>query len=265
MRSGRLVDTASLHVAVLAGIQAVWEDGVALKQVTVDTVRASASNDVDAEVLGVEAYSDRHTTATGAATSLGLAGALGVANATFQGGYCTTTKSKIGNKLTSCFQKYRLKARTKTRDFYYYNRYATAEGRAYRLASDYSPTRIDVRSHPWSGYGRQVAALVNYWPKAGVKDCKDHSVTVGYASFSAEMPIQDCKEVNPSPDATAKSMRVLYDQGAVFGGRVHGTDMSLVYSTPRGKNPPYADYTAAKYCRKTYNNCDGVSRKDPGW
>lgn len=108
--------------------------------------------------------------------------------------------------------------------------------------------------------------LNNYWPRAGQKLCTS-SGEVGFEwqGFSASIPIQDCKEVTPSPDATARSMGVIYDQGAIFDGRAHGTEFGMVYATSKGTNPSMADYNYSKYCRGTYANCDGVLRKDSGW
>jgi hypothetical protein len=60
-------------------------------------------------------------------------------------------------------------------------------------------------------------------------------------------------------------MAILYDQGSVFSGRVHGADMSLIYATFKGSNPAYADYSYAKFCRSTYANCTGIARADSGW
>jgi hypothetical protein len=262
-RSGRLLDASNIKAAVVDGVSTVWESGLSLDSVQVDSVDDGGTEPA-AQGVTVQAHALRDVVAESIAPSLGMENLIDRTGGNFLGGYCTTTTVN-SNKLTSCFQKFKA-AITTSRDYYYYNRFATAEGHQISFGFDYSPTKIDVRSRPWSGTaGAGVAALADYWPRAGVKSCDDHSITISYGSLSGEMPIQDCDEVNPSPDATQKAMVVIYDQGSVFSGRVHGTDMSFVYSTFKGMNPAYADYTYAKFCRGSYANCDGVLRKDSGW
>ena len=279
-RSGKLVDAAETNAAVVDGVATVWEDGVDLTSVTVTTAAETDSNDVVAqgfEVIGsadpsTEDTSDEGDTIVGdelaaddgVATGLGLSGLASPKGGKFLSGYCSTT-SKFGDKLTSCYEKYKIKTSTSTRDYYYYGRWATAVGdENCALCFDAIPTRIDIRSRPWSGSaGAGFAALVDYWPRAGVKSCNDHTIEISVKDFSGKIPIQDCEEINPDPGTT--SMRVIYDQGKVFSGRTRGVDMGFAYSTLKGKNPQLADYSYAKFCTGTYANCDGVARQDSGW
>jgi hypothetical protein len=279
-RSGKLVDAAETNASVVDGVATVWEDGVDLTSVKVTTAAETDSADVVAqnfEVIGsadpsAEDISDEGGATVddevaaddGVATGLGLSGLASPKGGKFLSGYCTTT-SKYGDKLTSCYEKYKINTSTKTRDYYYYGRWATAVGdENCALCFDAIPTRIDIRSRPWSGSpGAGFAALVDYWPRAGVKSCNDHTIEISVKDFSGKIPIQDCDEINPVPVNT--SMRVIYDQGKVFSGRTRGVDMGFAYSTSKGKNPQLADYSYAKFCTGTYANCDGVARQDSGW
>ncbi|MFG1995014.1 hypothetical protein ACGFJ7_34070 [Actinoplanes sp. NPDC048988] len=274
-QSGKLVDAAETNASVVNGVATVWEDGVDLTSVKVTTAATTGSNDVVAqgfEVIGTADPSDEDISNKGdevviaddrVASGLGLSGLASPKGGTFLKGNCTTTAAK-GNKLTSCYEKYKLKTSTSTRDYYYYGRWGTAVGKDCRLCLDPKPTRIDLRSKTWSGsQGAGFGALVAYWPKAGVKNCTDHTIEISILSFGGKIPIQDCDEINPDPGNT--SMRVIYDQGATFGGRTHGVDMGFAYSTFKGKNPQLADYSYAKFCTGTYANCDGVARQDSGW
>jgi hypothetical protein len=271
---GKLVDAAETNASVVDGVATVWENGVDLTSVTVTTAAETDSKDVVAQAFEVIGAADPSTenvpnpgdevliTDEQAATGLGMSGLASASGGTFVSGYCTTT-SRNDNKLTSCFEKYKIKASTSTRDHYYYGRWATAVGKDCKpYCLDHKPTRIDVRSRPWSG-DQGFAATAGYWPKSGVQNCKDRSIEISILGFGGKIPIQDCTEINPDPGSN--SMRVIYDQGAMFGGRVHGVDMGWAYSTFKGKNPRMADYSYAKFCKGTYATCDAVSRQDSGW
>jgi hypothetical protein len=266
MRSGRLVDGADVRSAVVDGVSVVWDSPVTVDKVDVETASDGSSAGPVAEGLGTQGWvADEPDVLDGVSRGVGLTAVAGVRGGSRTSGYCVTTRSSTGNSLTSCYEKYRLTYATSTRDFYYYNRWATATGTTANLVN-WTTTRIDIRSRPWSGQANQVATLNDYWPRAGQNLCTA-SGSLGYSfqGFSASVPIQDCEDITPTPDATAKSMTVIYDQGAVFSGRSHGTEFGLTYATFKGKNPAYADYNYAKYCRGTYLNCDGVLRKDNGW
>ena len=273
-QSGKLVDAAETNASVVDGVATVWEDGVDLTSVTVTTAAETDSNDVVAqgfEVIGTADPSTEIIPNTGdevvitdeeAATGLGMSGLASAKGGTFVQSYCTTT-SKNSNKLTSCFEKYKLKTSTSTRDYYYYGRWGTAVGKDCTPAClDHKPTRIDLQSRPWSG-SQGFAAVAGYWPKSGVKHCDDHTIEISILGFGGKMPIQDCDEITPDPGNT--SMRVIYDQGKLFSGRAHGVDMGFAYSTFKGKNPSLADYSYAKFCKGSYANCEGVARQDSGW
>lgn len=269
-RAGRLLDATAIDAAVVDGIATVWEKGNVVDNVRVDTLRKPDGEEIEQDVA-IQTHPADATAEDSAAssTNLGLETLESFSGATWLSGYCTTTgQADHKNKLTSCYQKYRLSTSTSTRDYFYYNRWATAVGEDISWAPDYQTTRVDVRSRPWTGgtgAGSGVASLTNYWPKAAQNNCSTHSFTVSYGAFSGTVPIQDCEELTPSPDATVKSMRILYDQGSVFNGRVHGADMSLIYATFKGSNPSYADYSYAKFCRNTYADCTGIARADSGW
>lgn len=268
-RQGRLVDDEFADSSIVNGVAVVWDKPVIVNSVKVDVVSDSTpSPSPGAEGIGIQATVDEGSAPTMSPVSsgAGLDGLSEVGGGTRVGGWCVSTKSTTGNSLTSCFEKYRLTYKTATNDYFYYGRWATATGKAVDWAPDWLPTRIDLRSRPWTGYENQVKQLNNYWPKSGQKLCTaSGEVGFEWQGFKASIPIQDCEDITPGPDATTHTMSVLYDQGAIFSGRSHGTEFGMVYATSKNANPPIADYNYAKYCRLTYADCDGVLRKDSGW
>lgn len=268
-RAGRLVDEVATSAAVVDGLSTVWERGVTVANLQVRSARMPGETEPLAEDFLVESGGDPVAAAASAESSavgVGLSGAYGVSYGNRLAGSCITTTSGTGNKLTNCYEKYAVtRDGNATYNYFFYNRWATAEGKDISFGLDYTPTRIDIRSRPWAGYGGRTDQLNDYRPRAGSSYCSTQSWSIGIASFSATVPIQNCEETNPIIDATARSAGVIYDQGAVFSGRVRGTDFSMIVAADGGETPVLADYNYAKYCRGTYATCDGVLRKDSGW
>lgn len=147
-RQGRLVDEQNTESAVVKNVSAVWDAPVVVESIKLDVVQDdAAANDSapksspEAEGLGVAAWVDGSVVdETDAVSSgVGLGGVSDAGGGTRLTGNCVTTKSGSGNSLTSCYEKYRLKHKTTSYDYFYYGRWATAVGKDIRLGLDYLP------------------------------------------------------------------------------------------------------------------------------
>jgi hypothetical protein len=171
-RLGKLVDISDTEAAVVDGVSTVWERGTKITDVSVKTAVKSDTGNAVAQSFEVVGYADPASEDTsgdigddGVTAGLGLSGLASASGGKWLSGNCTTT-SKSGDKLTSCYEKYKIKTSTASRDYYYYGRWATAvetrtAGSALTPsppASTSGPTRgraTPVRMSPlWSTTGR---------------------------------------------------------------------------------------------------------------
>jgi hypothetical protein len=268
-RAARVVDIAATTAAVTDGLTVVWENGISVDQVSLDTT-TSDEGKTGGEGLGVQTTPASAGAATrGVTTGAGLESPISITGGAFQGGGCTTTTSGTGNKLTACWQIYKATNEGNTTfDYYYYDRWATANGvvTPWYDPNNWDATYIDIRSRPWKSVASRIAGLVDYQPRNAITNCVGSGgLGLSYAGLSASIPIQECDDTFPYPDATSKTMRVVYDQGAIFSGTIHGADFAMMVSSWQGQTAVLADYNYAKFCHGTYLSCDGVARNDSGW
>lgn len=195
----------------------------------------------------------------------------GLRGGTRVSGYCTTTTLRK-DQLTSCFAKYRASYSTRSYDYYYYyERWATATGRpATTSVGAYRPAIIDIRSRPWrnSTAATRTRQLNDYWPRGGSTGCRDIG-SAGYsaAGMSMTVPLQDCEETTPIPNATSKTMGVIFDQGRwVQSGRSRTASFGMTVAMDKGYVANMADYSYAKFCLGyVCVDQNGVKRVDSGW
>ncbi|MFF2622578.1 hypothetical protein [Oerskovia jenensis] len=265
--AGRLLDAGDVTSADVGDATIVWEHGVAIESLEVAT-EIGEGGAVDQEVALVTTANPDAEGSAASSTGLGLAAAGRYSGAAFKGGDCYTTFTTLpnakNNKVTGCWEKFKIDQSTPTRDYWYYGRWATANG---GTGASTKPAYIDIRARPWAG-STAVAGLVNYWPKNGNTICSGGSSTsFGYAGFSATIPVQQCSEITPIPNATKKEMGVIYDQGWSYSGVTRGADFGMAVSTFKGAVPSFADYNYVKFCNASAGcaNAHGNLRKDAGW
>ena len=269
-RSGRLVDGQHIKSAVVKGATVVWDDGVNVDGLTFAPM-SGADGNVDGQELILES-SPNVSAATGGSTSttgLGLDVTSGLRGGTRVSGSCVTTTVN-GDDATTCFAKYKATYVSTSYNYYYYERWATGVARpATTWAIAYTPAIIDIRSRPWAGSSAatHTKQLNDYWPRGGSVGCTQ-SGSVGYsaAGVSMTVPLQDCNTTTPIPDATSKTMGVIYDQGSFGSGQSKSAEFGMTVALDKGYVANMADYTYMKFCRPYLcQNQSGNLRKDAGW
>ena len=260
-RSGRLVDAAATRTATVGDTTVTWDAALVLDSVVVDTLYGETSAEPQGQGVAIVTAGEQANVTSGTAplsAGAGLSAGQNAAGGNYINGSCASTTT-TGGTATSCFEKYKLKQNSSTRDHFYYGRWATATG----ASNAWTPTQIDIRSRPHKN-NTSIATMSNYWPKAGQNVCAGGG-TFGFSAsgFSISIPIQQCSDLTPIPNGT--TMGVIYDQGAIYNGRSKGTDFGMVVDTFKNKTAYLADYTYVKFCGATYLSCDGNLRKDSTW
>lgn len=269
-RTGRLVDQRYVNAAVVGDATVVWDDGVNVEAVTFAETTDAQGNDVGLEVA-LETSPDESATQGGTTytTGLGLEVTSGLRGGTRVSGNCVSTTLN-GDVATSCFAKYKATYTSSSYNYYYYERWATGTARpATTWAIAYTPALIDIRSRPWAGSSAatHTKQLNDYWPRGGAIGCTQ-SGSVGYsaAGMSMTVPLQNCDSTTPIPNATSKTMGVIYDQGTYGSGRSKSAEFGMTVALDKGYVANMADYTYMKFCRPYLcQNQSGILRKDSGW
>jgi hypothetical protein len=280
-QAGRSVDASAVTTASISGLTLVYEAGQTVSNVTVDTVTDPGDSETSGEAYGVTASDpedivDLPTVPTppckdpatcptppfdpaAPAFTNGVGLAASVNGATQQAGKCNTLKGSRGN-LTSCWARYKVSDSNKKADYYFYDRWATANGKAL-TGPDNIAVKIDLRSQAYAN----ITGIADYAPRTAIKTCTQAgSVGLSYGALSVDMPLSECEEVTPYPDTTLKKMRTVYDQGAIFSGRTHGLEMGVVYITAAGKVSSANHYSYARFCRVTYASCGKLDETPRG-
>lgn len=269
-REGRLVDASETSVAMVDGLTVVWEDGVEVQSVEVAEGNASPSGS-SVEEVAVEASLDGGEVATvleGAGLSMASGSNLKGGKLISSG--CVTTTTRSVNRVTNCYEKYKLTQKSGTWDQYYYSRWATAVGGRSMGPWHFKPVNMDVRSRPSASYPGRIpqSGLTNYWPKSNKNICQTAG-TFGfeYAGFKLSVPVSSCEGLNPIPNSTTNEMGVTWSDGKPYTGAISkGVDFGMVVKVKKAQTPYFGDYTYARFCDDIFacGISDGNLRKD-GW
>lgn len=274
-RTGRLVDSRNVRSAALGSATLSWEAGSTVQEARLNRaisrdVRPELARGRKGEILELDFVAAEDDAAAGTPQAVGIVGA-GMTSASFSGGQRLTsgcqTWTVSGSSVTGCYQKYKPTTDgSSTRDYYAYNRWATAVGKD-EVLFDFNPVIVDIRSRPWVGYGSRIDGLTDYFPISGEQLCNEGtSVNVGVGSLALTIGLTNCADKNPIPNATTRTMGVIYDDGFIFGGpRSKGIDFEMeVFNEQGGAVPIFGDYNYGKFCSATLLNCTGTLGKN-GW
>lgn len=263
--AGRLIDLEEVNTSVLPDVTLVWEDSQNVEKAVVDNVVNPDDSDEGSTAVGIETTdNDSDAVVVNEASGTGLEASFN--GASYVTGGCSTATVGRG-KMTYCSNKYKVKENGSDYNFYFYDRWITANGSVVNNGPDNNPTKIDVRTRPAQG-GGNIQKIVSYTPKNAVKSCNDvGTLGVSGTGFSASIPFSECDELAPYPDASTSVnlMRVVYDQGSIFGGRTHAAEMGVVYRTAGNKDANTANYNYTKFCAGTYLSCDTVTKTSADW
>jgi len=270
-RSGRLVDARNVHAAVLSDgkAAATWERGTQVDELRLGrltTDPTSAVSDV-LELAMLTSEDPEGASDAAGAHGAGMSGALSYSGGTRLSSTCQTW-SYSSSKITGCYQMFKpTNDGSGTRDYYAYNRWATAEGRVIDWGTDFYPVIVDARSRPYAGYASRTVGLTDYFPKSSSQLCNEGtSVNLGVGSLAFSIGLTNCGDKLPIVDATSRTMGLRYDDGFVFGGpRVKGVDFEMeVWNHQGAARPILGDYNYAKFCKDTLANCTATIGK-VGW
>ncbi len=272
-REGRLVDALNVNAAILGGGELAWEDGSVVEEArfliatSTDVVQGAQGSTGEILELDFQAHADADV--PNAPQDRAAVG-LGMGSASYSGGTrlqstCQTWTVQ-GRSITGCYQLFKPTSDySSTRDYYAYNRWATAVGQ--NGSPPWYPVIVDARSRPHSSYPSRVAGMSNYFPIDGSQLCfQGSSVNITVGSLGLAFALTNCADKVPTPDATTKTMGVIYDDGFLFGGPLSkGVDFEMeVFAWQGGATPIMGDYNYAKFCSGTLANCTGTLGKD-GW
>lgn len=264
-RAGRPIDAGAVCTATVQDLTLVYEQNQTISSIAVDRVTDPADPENGGEAFATtvtenevpDQPAEEDVAASTLSTGAGLAAAVNGAKQ--QDGACHTLKGKRGN-LTACWARYKVDDDNKKNDYFFYDRWATANGKS-ATGPDNIAVKIDLRSQA----KKNITGMVDYAPRTAITNCTQAGdVSLGYQGLSVSMPLSECEEVTPYPDAGANKMRNVYDQGAVFSGRTHGLEMGVVYSTKSGKTSNADHYSYARFCKATYLSCSSLDENPNG-
>ena len=268
-RAGRLVDAKSVRAARVAGGTVTWEGGSTVDELRLDRARVSAAGDegevVELALIGGEDEQGQDAQ-PGSLVGAGMTGSSSLSGGTRLANYCQTW-TVSGNSVTGCVEKFKpTNDGSSSRDYYAYNRWGTAQGRVVDWGLDYKVTKFDMRSRPRVGYESRTVGMNDYFPNDSSQLCAEGgSASVGVGSLSFTIGLTNCSEKYPVPNATTKTMGLVYDAGAVFESRTKGVDYEQeVFSWQGAASPSLGFYNYGKFCQGTYATCSGTTGKD-GW
>lgn len=268
-RSGRLLDRKQVETAVVDKLGvATWEKGDPIKEARAGRILSGPASAAVEDVTELAFIAEEQPTGSGSAA----AGGAGMGDASYSGGskltdYCQTW-TYSGSSITGCQEKFKPNSDgSSSRDYYAYNRFATATGKAVSLSPDYLPVKIDIKTKPRKGYESRTKGLSGYFPHDSSQLCNEgSSVNITVGSLSLGIGLTNCADKQPQVNATSMTMGVIYDDGFIFGGpRTKGAEYEAEYWTYQGYAAPLlGDYNYAKFCRSTLADCTGTTGLD-GW
>jgi hypothetical protein len=268
-RAGRLVDAKAVKAALVAGGTVTWEGGSTVDELRVGRAEVSAGGEqgetVELALIGGEDEQGQ-AAQPGSLVGAGMTGSSSFSGGTRLANYCQTWTAS-GNSVTACVEKFDpSNDGSSTRDYYAYNRWGTAQGKVVDWAPDYKVTKFDMRSRPRAGYASRTVGMNDYFPNDASQLCAEGgSASVGVGSLSVTIGLTNCSEKYPVPNATTKTMGLVYDAGAVFESRTKGVDYEQeVFSWQGDPSPSLGFYNYGKFCQGTYLTCNGTTGLD-GW
>ena len=271
-REGRLVDSKNVKAAAFDDSTLTWEAGSLVDEARYEkSTSKSKDGAVEDQVLELAfvAAEDADAPADGGPVSA-LSGA-GMTGASWSGGTRLTSACQTwtvqGRSMTGCYQKFKpTNDQSSSRDYYAYNRWGTATGQS-AFPFNWWPVYVDIRSRPWVGYGGRIVGMTNYFPNDGAQLCNEgSSVNLTIGSLALGIGLRNCADKYPIPNATTRTMGLIYDDGFIFGGPLSkGVDFEMeVFNWQGGATPIFGDYNYAKFCSGLLTNCTGTLGKN-GW
>lgn len=269
-QQGRLVDSKNVRSAVVGGGQVTWEAGSVVDELRVDRYKlgdqpSDEAGIVELALIGAE-ESDAPQAQPGGIVGAGMTGSSSLTGGSRLASYCQTWTYN-GNSVTGCQEKFKpTNDYSSTRDYYVYNRWGTAQGKQVSYQPDWKVTKFDMRSRPRAGYETRTKGMNDYFPISTSQLCAEGgSVGLGVGSLSFTIGLRNCSEKYPIPNATTKTMGLIYDAGTVFETRTVGVDYEQEVFTWQGAAAPLLGfYNYGKFCQHTYATCSGTLGKN-GW
>lgn len=264
-QDGRLLDASAVAVAEIGGGTATWERGstvVELRQSRYATREGSVKGAM-AELAILADEDSAAPSGTGAVSGMGL-GIAQYSGGTRLASYCQTWTVN-GSSVTACQQKFKPTTDgSSTRDYYLYNRYGTAVGDD-AFPTDWKVVNFDMRSRPRAGTST-TKGMSGYFPSDSSQLCNEGgSVEIGAGSLKLTIPLTPCGSKYPIPNATTRTMGLIYDSGPIFGDRAKGLDYEQEVWAYQGQAAPNLGfYNYAKFCYLTFLTCSGTKGLD-GW
>lgn len=266
---GRLVDRKNVRAAAVAGGEVTWESGSRVDELRLDRHvvgegTPDAGEIVELAVIGAE--EETGAVLPTAVAGAGMGSSYNASGGSLHANYCQTWTVN-GNSVTGCVEKWKpTNDYSTSRDYYAYNRWGTAAGKIVNWAPDWKTTKFDMRSRPRAGYETRTKGMSDYFPRDSSHLCNEGgSVSLGVGSLSFTVNLSNCSEKYPVPNATYKTMGLVYDAGAVFETRVIGNDYEQEVWTYQGyAAPSLGFYNYGKFCLGTYATCSGTTGTD-GW
>ncbi|WP_345711348.1 hypothetical protein [Kineococcus glutinatus] len=276
-RAGRLIDAKNVSVAILdSNVSVAWERGRNVEKVTFTALTADDAPDADMAGFDIGMLTGEDPESSGVSAN---AYGAGMNQATwdngqysYKSGDCQTAYARrsgtLVGKVNGCYQKVKpTNDYNGSYDEFSYNRYATATAEQLSWTEDYVPVAMDIGSRPHRDHLSRTIGLTNYFPHTPEHLCNEGAeVSVTAGAFSATVPLRNCADKWPTPDAANSYMGARYDQGAIFGGRSAGLDFVM---NPKGRQggayPILADWDSARFCVGTYSGCADWAIVNPGW
>ena len=268
-RAGRLVDAKAVRAALVGGGTVTWEGGSTVDELRVGRTKVTAADEqgetVELALIGGEDEQGQ-AAQPGSLVGAGMTGSSSFSGGTRLANYCQTW-TVSGNNVTGCVEKFKpTNDGSSSRDYYAYNRWGTAQGKVVDWALDYKVTKFDMRSRPRAGYASRTVGMNDYFPNDASQLCAEGgSASVGVGSLSVSIGLTNCSEKYPVPNATTKTMGLVYDAGAVFESRTKGVDYEQeVFGWQGEPSPSLGFYNYGKFCQGSYLTCSGTTGLD-GW
>lgn len=265
-QEGRLLDASAVAVAEIGGGTATWERGSTIVELR-SSRYATREGSVNGAMAELAILADEDSAATSGA---GAVSGMGLGIAQYSGGtrlssYCQTWTVN-GSSVTACQQKFKPNDdQSSSRDYYLYNRYGTAVGDD-AVPTDWKPIYFDMRSRPRAGT-TTTKGMSGYFPSDSTQLCNEgSSVQLGEGSLSLTIPLTPCADKYPIPNATTKTMGLIYESGPIFpSSRSKGLDYEQEVWVYQGEAAPNLGfYNYAKFCYLTVLTCSGTKGLD-GW
>ncbi|MBM6398768.1 hypothetical protein [Phycicoccus sonneratiae] len=269
-RSGVLWDGTEVASATLGrDTDVAYSTNIDLTQVRTALVeQADGEQSSEIQAVGEPKAASTSSAQGFRAGSDSLKNVAGQVNGSYSGGALTVQVS--GDKLTSAWERYRVKESKTDRNIYYYGHWATAVGKVVSGGNDHHPGTIDIRSRPKVGHRGDFLQMRNYWPKESGTNCDDYNVSIGILGFSAGLPLGNCEGFTPDPNASDILMKNVWSDGACRDSRSEYADLGMAVDVRTSASTALlSDYSYARFeeaiCDQDSGDDIRVIYADPGW